>query len=665
MGAMLGVLIAGALTAPWHSAWTVDDRTYIEMTRGVVDHGLPYLDNGPAGHFHSLVARWNNFASGHLWGTYTPGYPYLVALALALGGVTAVIRLNYVFLALAALCVQRLGTRATGSRSGGAVTVLIFLAATPALGMSQVFSPYTALIAGTAATLCLVDSALGTLADSRPRLALALALMAGTAAALTALLNPVSIAVCAASLCALALSPSLSTSDTKILIFVSRNELRTSLLRGLTLAAGFVLGALPLMALTAALNHRRFGSYNPFAAGECVWPSIATLCHGGGPIGYSARALISAAGLPLVWALSLTAVLVFSRARARLALTAALVLAAVAIGPLRERLWGMGGLLWSYTVDPEHALSGSSFALASDGLGRLSGPAVVKSLLQNAPVLTLAALAWSGEQNPGKRRLFILCSLTALAHFFFLSARYTMPGEHALGWPFAELRYNLPAVVSLSVLTAMGARAVCLTRRDVAVAVVVALTVGVWLAIEATDAGFVRRFVLLRVTLIAGFAALASALAARWRVSPSAPSIAPVAVAVALGLSIAVNLGGDYVLFARLRSAGDALTDIVAARVPSKFAIVGRGSTIDTVLALRASRDVQYVDLNEAHSPAEFLALTQRWREERREVFALGPRSLAQALSSGGFEISTVDPRVGLYRIEAPTSVTRGETERR
>lgn len=646
LGALVALLLLGAILAPWHSAWTVDDRTYIEMTRGVVLHGLPYLDNGPAALTPALVARWNNLSNGHLWGTYTPGYPYLMAPLLSLGGVSLGVRWNYLALALAALCLSRLGARATGSRVGGALTAWLAVAATPALGMSPVFSPYTTVVLGVAGSLCFVDAAL----ESTGRRALFVSAAAGAAASLTLLLNPVSAAVAAAALGALAHGPALS------LARYDAASVGAAARRGAALLGAALLGAAPLLLAASALNHHRFGVWSPIAAGSCAWPSIAALCRGGGPIGYSAGALLGAAVPVVAWVACLTAAVVCLRGRPRIALAAAIALAAVAVEPLRARLLGMGSLLLAYTVDPGHSLQASSFIEAPDGLGRLSGPAVVKALLQSAPALALALAAWPSD--PRRRVLFAACAVTAAAHMVFLSARYAMPGEHALGWPFAHLRYNLPAVAPLCVLAAMGASTLALRRAHLLTALGVALALGAWLAAEPHDLAFLRRFVLLRGTLLVAGLTLVVTAAARRGWSPAAKPLAPALAAAALGLSAAINVGGDLVVFARLRGLADDLTDRVAAAAPARFALVGAGSSIDPVLALRASRDVEYLDLNEVRSPAEFLVVTRAWAASTRSTFALGPPSLARALSGGGFAVTPIDLPSGLYRIEPPPQET-------
>jgi hypothetical protein len=73
---LLVFTLYGPVFIPSHSCPVFDGRTYIEMIRGVSDHGLPYLANGPAADFPELRARWNSVHDGRLWGMYPPFFAY-------------------------------------------------------------------------------------------------------------------------------------------------------------------------------------------------------------------------------------------------------------------------------------------------------------------------------------------------------------------------------------------------------------------------------------------------------------------------------------------------------------------------------------------------------------------------------------------------------------
>src|SRR5262245_33597166 len=86
--AIAGIVVFLSVVCEGRVTETMDLRTYVEMGRGVVLHGLPYLDNGPTSDFAPLRARWNvPGPDGHTWGIYGPAYPYFAAPFLALGGV--------------------------------------------------------------------------------------------------------------------------------------------------------------------------------------------------------------------------------------------------------------------------------------------------------------------------------------------------------------------------------------------------------------------------------------------------------------------------------------------------------------------------------------------------------------------------------------------------
>ena len=104
LAVMLVAIVVGSRRVAFRAAPSVDSRTYIEMTRGFADHGLPYLDNGPSGTVPEMRARWNVQRGGHLWGVYPPLFPFLASFVLRTGGMQLVSRANaIVSLALIAL----------------------------------------------------------------------------------------------------------------------------------------------------------------------------------------------------------------------------------------------------------------------------------------------------------------------------------------------------------------------------------------------------------------------------------------------------------------------------------------------------------------------------------------------------------------------------------
>src|SRR5262245_52354083 len=88
VGFLLAAVVVALVLARWHSTSVVDNRTYLEMTQAVLHSGLPIIENGPAGQFAELQARWNLVRpDGRLWGTLPPLFPYVAAPVFALGGI--------------------------------------------------------------------------------------------------------------------------------------------------------------------------------------------------------------------------------------------------------------------------------------------------------------------------------------------------------------------------------------------------------------------------------------------------------------------------------------------------------------------------------------------------------------------------------------------------
>ncbi len=90
LGVLCAAILAGASQHKGHSVESVDVRTYVQMLRGVADHGLPYWDNGPVDRFRALVVPWAVPRDGHLWGIYGPLQAYAFAPLFKLGGLPLV-----------------------------------------------------------------------------------------------------------------------------------------------------------------------------------------------------------------------------------------------------------------------------------------------------------------------------------------------------------------------------------------------------------------------------------------------------------------------------------------------------------------------------------------------------------------------------------------------
>jgi hypothetical protein len=86
-----------------------------------------------------------------------------------------------------------------------------------------------------------------------------------------------------------------------------------------------------------------------------------------------------------------------------------------------------------------------------------------------------------------------------------------------------------------------------------------------------------------------------------------------------------VTLGVDTA-----RTVGDARTldrrlDRFAALVPQRFALAGWGPDTDPLLALRAERDVHYIDLVETTSWDGFRQIMDQWADDGRPIYGAFP----------------------------------------
>jgi hypothetical protein len=180
----------------------------------------------------------------------------------------------------------------------------------------------------------------------------------------------------------------------------------------------------------------------------------------------------------------------------------------------------------------------------------------------------------------------------------------------------------------------------------------VALTSALLMGTE-WDAPLWRRLFLLYGTLGAG---VVSALAL-WRArkgSKTATKIAPFAIAAAMAAGIAGNLGETLQAELRLRDDNDIRLDRVAALVPQRFALVGFAAEIDTALALRATRDIEYIDLYETDQSkgwATFRAMIDEWTKDGRPIYALWPAGSDPPSPWPDIAFERIMTQENLYRI--------------
>lgn len=643
-GFCLALLIGGAFYRG-HSVESMDVRTYAQMIRGVAEHGLPYWDNGPIDRFKELVVPWGIPAHGHLWGMYGPVYPTLLAPFYKIGGLRGVSAATFALLAPLALVTflltKRLGVRSEWSATGAAVLAVI---STPVMAKSLEMTafPMTALLA-VAATYALVRL----LSETRsPRLTAALVgLLWGLAATAHAATFPMAFGAFLVVFAA----PPRQTLD----------GIRQRLVRIVPVIGGFSVVLLPV----ALLNHVRFGSYNPISYGPMPWTGMLNpelhRMNAGAQIKYSLP-LAALFGVALLVAFGLR------RRRARagaigellpVVVLASALLLALAVEPLRTRLFRLLMIGFGYVVDATVCELEPPYAPVRDGLGRVFAGWVVKSTLQCTPIMFLAPLALRGA--PRERRWPLIAVVTPAAFLFLSLAMRANLGTYndALGWPWVYIRYTMAALPLLVVASVVVVdRLVALRPSDVATIAVVGGLLVYGYSHTPGDESLVKRFGLLVAPLIFGSASLIAVL---WLgVSPRpllpirllhVPSWATrQIVGVTIALGIAAGLGHDMRANVEAKRALDEYVTRVEGVVPARFAVVGMLGQFDQLLTTAATHDVQYADVLRLTDFKELRPLLEHWRAERRPTYLAWN---SQPYSPWPDVVFTPQP-LGLYLVE-------------
>jgi hypothetical protein len=618
MASLLLAVALAAWRAPWHSTMSIDDRTYFEMIDGISRHGLPWHDNGPADRFVELRARWNQWHDGRLWGSLATLYPYLAAPLYRLGGVRAVIVGNFALLALLALGAHRLAHALTGKEVVAMAAAFAVLLCTPTWTGALVTTSYTLVIT---CTMWALDAAVRAADDARAwgRAALA-GLLAGVATGAHPLCGP----ILAGLVIALALVPP----------------------RAPSLALAALAGSAPPLAWVAWVNHLRFGTWNPITYGPQKWRQSIDAQLDRQEVG---AMLLHAAPL-LGWA-ALAALLAFALRRAPRARVAAALLLVGALfvpSPLRVAALSIGGCAWGFFVDTS-ALTLDGYWQTPDHLGHFMGPFVVKAMLQSTPALALAPLArFTGA---AARRRALVVALPCVLQLAALPFRAGMPTAFAIGYPFLHQRYVMASAAPLLVL-ALAAVAALRWRPNDGLLVAVTALVGIAILVRSPDdVPLERRVLLLRGSLLVGAAALLLVALQRRHADARRERAAVKAAAVAFGLSAAISLAVDLRALLAVRAHCDQQLDAVLAHVPPSLALIGGPGEIDPVLALEATRDVQYADLYELRDWTRVRPLVDTWMARGRPVFGLFPATALPACPWPDLRFDVVVADVGLVRI--------------
>jgi hypothetical protein len=587
---------------------TVDVRTYVEMTRGVALHGLPYLDNGPVDRFAPLCVPWGVFSRGHVWGIYGPVYAYFGAPFVALGGVRLLTIATCSLVVPIAIMTFLLARRVVGDERHAALATVMTTIGTPVLAKSLEATAFPlAVLFAVAATHAAV-----TAISSRGKKRLAFAALAGSLSAIASVSHLLDVPNAAANLGVLAV------------VDVERKEgvafLRTLLPTRAKLAtfAAALAAFLVSIAPAALLNELRFGTLNPYSYGPVPWrgtvPGTTDMTIGG-HLSYAKPVLVLAAFVAL--ALVATSFMPRGRQAAR-GLVVVLAVAALALLPeLREKTLRYLATASSFIVTTVD-LESPGYAKPPGGIAVIAVGWVVKSTLQCSPFLALVFALRA--LSPARRSLVLVTLAPACALYTYLLLRGNMPRPAALGFPAVYLRYTLPALPMLSVVAVLAVRSLDLGRREVVIGIATAVAFASLLFGNDRDVPVFRQVLLLVVPIVVAAGALvAMELHRRGLVGKNH---AAAAAAIVFGLGIAIGVAHDLRVSVIVKKGGNAHLERIAPLLPERFALFGHLDRIDNILSLRAERDIEYADLHQTTDYGPHMRpLLEHWFAEGRPVF--------------------------------------------
>jgi hypothetical protein len=613
----LGLIAVVTIISPWGAPWSMDEATYLEMTRGIVEHGLPYTEIGEAQRFRAVQVPWNVVRDGRSWGIYPPLFPYFAAPFYLLGGPAAVVRANLALLGVLALGVFLLARLLSRRSIPSVVAAYVVVLGTPCAAFATLPSSFvlteTLLVWS---CYCALRSA--SEGAQRAGWWAALAGLLGGLAAATHLLAAVALA---AVIAALALGP----------------QLRRA---ALALAGA----ALPLTGV-ALLNALRFGSFNPLSYGPCVWPPQCSAAQNN----MDQTALkIFLTGAPVIALVVVAWIGLRLASRWRVAGAAMALITVAVLVSAREHLGplvAMGRVAAAYLVDAGATDWTAPYRLSDPGPGVLFGGHVLKSVLQAMPMLWLALLASKGE-----RRVLALVLMAVFAALTFRGATLQTPIH--LGVPILHMRYVSLVLPLAVILAVVGASRQKWSRGPLVAAALLTAGLGLWLSMS-TDQSLLRRVFLLRVTLLLGLTTLLFGwLASRRSPWPWALRAAPWLTALAFGAALAINLSVDLPYFGRRVAAVTRRAERIAAKLPAKAAIVANGERF-ALHALAATRDVVFAEPAQARSSRSLRELVRWWSDRGRAVYAVLPPG-ARGPRRWGLGLALVDRHSRLYRVLTP-----------
>ncbi len=380
--------------------------------------------------------------------------------------------------------------------------------------------------------------------------------------------------------------------------------------RALAAWVGFAVGILPL----ACLNRVRFGAWNPISYGPIPWPNINPALYGA-TASNEVRYVLPVFALV---ALATGAAIALRKKKYAIPLVLLVtVIVGMSVAPLRERIGRMSVVALGNLIDLTFVEMGKPYPRLPDGLGRMFGGGVPKSVLQCTPIFILAPLALRAAAE--RRAIVVLFApIVALAGALIIRAEH--PYVDAIGWPWIYIRYTFPALPMIAV----AATCVIESVRPKAAHAVVAIVVGAALARAlwiGEDQLLWRRQLVLILPLLAAVVTLACVVVSLRK--PNA--FAPLAVAICAGIGFGITLGHDLRANVLVKAGCDEYVDIIARAVPQRFAFAGTLGDLDVPLSLAATHDIQYADTLRLDDFGQIRPLFDHWREERRPIFMMAP----------------------------------------
>ncbi len=646
--ALLAILVvfiaAGAYRMAWNSADVVDSRTEIEMIRGVAEHGLPYLYNGPVARFHELQARWNIRQGDRVWGAYPPLLAYVAWPFFAIANVAGVSSMIWLLLIPFVIGVYALADRLFRDPIWSVVAAYLAFFATPIPATAANVNAF--MLCETLVVWMLYLTARSLESERRGKLlAFGAGLLAGLALGAHLLALPMGVGA------GIVLArpdreprPMRDHRDWRAIVDAWRPT-RASMSR----AAFMLAGTLLVLAPIAALNDARFHSMNPLSYGPCVWQS----CAATGIDRQSAGAMLADSMPSVAWiAATIVGLWYFQRDRLGLGVTIFLSLATLlSSAALIDHTWQLVKIAWAYVVDvsPLHV---KELDLPPDRVGLRFADFLVRSPLQSTPLLLLVPFVRA--ESAREKRLISLLATPSVLLFLVCALRANEPPAYALGFPYLYLRYTVPAVAPLVILATSSLRSLAWKRGHAYLIVVAAI--GMTLACHGRpDTALWRRLVLLYGTLFV--AILAAWLLHRARRFGDRRRIehATHAIAAAIALGVACTIGVTNPAMSGGRDLNDARLAGVAKDLPDRFAIVGFSPEIDIPLSLRGSRDVEYMDLYEVDPQngwKHFRSMIDIWTGEGRPVYALWPKKIEIPSPWPEIEFREIDSKEKVFLVE-------------